>query len=63
MGDLTLVFNHMVERLRHGRQELDAVNEKLQAMKDDGTLTTIYQKYFHTDPPDSVLNGTTDNPG
>jgi polar amino acid transport system substrate-binding protein len=41
----------------------DAVNEQLQAMKDDGTLTTIYQKYFHTDPPDTVLNGTTKNTG
>jgi diguanylate cyclase (GGDEF)-like protein len=29
VGDLTLVFNHMVERLRHGRQQLDAVNEEL----------------------------------
>jgi diguanylate cyclase (GGDEF)-like protein len=29
VGDLTLVFNHMVERLRMGRQELDAVNEEL----------------------------------
>jgi diguanylate cyclase (GGDEF)-like protein len=29
VGDLTLVFNHMVERLRLGRQELDAVNEEL----------------------------------
>jgi diguanylate cyclase (GGDEF)-like protein len=29
VGDLTLVFNHMVERLRMGRQELDTENEEL----------------------------------
>jgi HAMP domain-containing protein/uncharacterized protein YjiS (DUF1127 family) len=29
VGDLTAVFNHMVGRLRQGRQELDAMNEKL----------------------------------
>jgi diguanylate cyclase (GGDEF)-like protein len=29
VGDLTLVFNHMVQRLRQGRQELDTVNEEL----------------------------------
>lgn len=42
---------------------IEAVDNALQGMKDDGTLTDIYQKYFHTDPPDSVINGTTDNPG
>jgi diguanylate cyclase (GGDEF)-like protein len=35
VGDLTLVFNHMVERLRHGRQELDAVNEKLRRQNEE----------------------------
>jgi polar amino acid transport system substrate-binding protein len=41
----------------------DAVNEQLTAMKDDGTLNDIYQKYFHTDAPDTVINGTTKNTG
>ena len=35
VGDLTLVFNHMVERLRQGRQELDAVNEKLRGQNEE----------------------------
>src|SRR5919201_1213380 len=35
VGDLTLVFNHMVQRLRHGRQELDAVNEMLRAKNEE----------------------------
>jgi polar amino acid transport system substrate-binding protein len=39
-----------------------AVDDALQALKDDGTITDLYQQYFHTDPPDSVLNGTTENP-
>lgn len=42
---------------------IDAVDNALQEMKDDGTLTDLFQKYFQTDPPDSVLNGTTQNPG
>ena len=42
---------------------LDAVNEALSDLKDDGTITDLYQQYFKTDPPDSVLNGTTTNPG
>ena len=41
---------------------LDAVNGALQTLKDDGTITDLYQQYFQTDPPESVLNGTTDNP-
>jgi polar amino acid transport system substrate-binding protein len=41
----------------------DAVNEQLAAMKEDGTLNDIYQKYFHTDAPDTVINGTTKNTG
>jgi diguanylate cyclase (GGDEF)-like protein len=35
VGDLTAVFNHMVERLRLGRQELDAVNEQLRNKNED----------------------------
>jgi polar amino acid transport system substrate-binding protein len=41
---------------------VDAVDQALQTLKDDGTITDLYQKYFQTDPPDSVLKGTTDNP-
>ena len=42
---------------------LDAVNTALQELKDDGTVTDIYQQYFQSDPPESVLTGTTTNPG
>jgi len=38
---------------------LDAVNGALVDIKDDGTLTDLYQKYFKADPPASVLEGTT----
>lgn len=38
---------------------LDAVNGALVEIKDDGTLTDLYQKYFKSDPPASVLEGTT----
>jgi polar amino acid transport system substrate-binding protein len=41
---------------------VEAVDGALQTLKDDGTITDLYQKYFHTDPPDSVLSGTTNNP-
>jgi polar amino acid transport system substrate-binding protein len=41
---------------------VDAVNNALQGLKDDGTITDLYQQYFSTDPPESVLKGTTDNP-
>ncbi len=34
------------------------VNKQLSDMKSDGTLNDIYQKYFNTDAPKSVLNGT-----
>lgn len=34
------------------------MNTALQEMKDDGTLTELYQQYFVVDPPDSVLDGT-----
>ena len=41
-----------------GRSQADAasVNGALSDMKDDGTFTKIYKKWFHTEPPDSVLN-------
>jgi len=41
---------------------VSAINEALQTLKDDGTITELYQKYFKADPPDSVLTGTTENP-
>ena len=34
---------------------LDAVNEALQEVKDDGTLNDLYQKWFEIDPPESLL--------
>jgi ABC-type amino acid transport substrate-binding protein len=37
----------------------EKMNEALQEMKDDGTLAELYQKYFKTDPPESVLKGKT----
>jgi ABC-type amino acid transport substrate-binding protein len=33
----------------------ERVNEALQDMKDDGTYTRIYKKWFEVDPPDSIL--------
>lgn len=39
-----------------GKTELvDAVNTALQKVKDDGTLTDLYQQWFKTDPPESLL--------
>jgi polar amino acid transport system substrate-binding protein len=38
---------------------LDAMNNALQEIKDDGTLAELYQKYFKSEPPQSVLTGTT----
>jgi diguanylate cyclase (GGDEF)-like protein len=35
VGDLTAVFNHMVGRLRQGRQELDAMNERLRKQNEE----------------------------
>ena len=37
----------------------EQINKALKEMKDDGTLAGIYQKYFKTNPPQSVLTGTT----
>lgn len=33
------------------------VNEALASLKEDGTITDLYQKYFKTDPPAAVLDG------
>jgi ABC-type amino acid transport substrate-binding protein len=36
----------------------NAVNDALTEIKDDGTLTDLYQKWFDTDPPESLLSST-----
>jgi polar amino acid transport system substrate-binding protein len=36
----------------------EAMNEALAELKDDGTLAALYDKYFHDEPPRSVLEGT-----
>jgi polar amino acid transport system substrate-binding protein len=42
---------------------VEAVNQALQALKDDGTIADLYQQYFPgTEPPESVLEGTTSVP-
>jgi polar amino acid transport system substrate-binding protein len=41
---------------------LDAVNGALQELKDDGRIEELYQQYFKTEAPESVLTGTTTNP-
>jgi ABC-type amino acid transport substrate-binding protein len=38
---------------------LERVNEELAALKEDGTLAELYEKYFDIQPPRSVLSGTT----
>jgi polar amino acid transport system substrate-binding protein len=38
---------------------VEAVNGALTTLKDDGTIAELYEKYFSTDPPESVLSGTT----
>ena len=43
---------------------LEAVNGALQEMKDDGTIQGLYDKYLGgAKAPESVLTGTTQNPG
>jgi polar amino acid transport system substrate-binding protein len=37
---------------------LEAVNESLANMKEDGRLNDLYQKWFKIDAPDGVINGT-----
>lgn len=46
-----------------GAPLLDAVNDALQELKDDGTVNDLYQQYFGVDAPDSVLNGTNEPTG
>ena len=40
---------------------LDAMNQALETIKQDGTLAELYQKYFSTEPPSSVTEGTTES--
>jgi polar amino acid transport system substrate-binding protein len=35
----------------------DAVNGALATLAENGTLTDLYQQYFQTDPPESILKG------
>ncbi len=39
---------------------LDGMNAALVKIKEDGTLAELYEKYFATEPPESVLSGTTE---
>jgi diguanylate cyclase (GGDEF)-like protein len=55
VGELTAVFNHMVARLRQGRQQLDAVNEKLRNQNEElerlsvsDALTGLYNRRYLT---------------
>jgi diguanylate cyclase (GGDEF)-like protein len=55
VGDLTRVFNHMVGRLRQGRQELDAMNERLRKQNEElellsssDALTGLHNRRFLT---------------
>jgi diguanylate cyclase (GGDEF)-like protein len=55
VGDLTAVFNHMVGRLRQGRQELDAMNERLRRQNEElerlstsDALTGLHNRRFLT---------------
>jgi polar amino acid transport system substrate-binding protein len=38
----------------------EAVNDALATIKEDGTLAELYQRWFETDPPESVLTATHD---
>jgi diguanylate cyclase (GGDEF)-like protein len=55
VGDLTAVFNHMVGRLRQGRQELDTMNERLRRQNEElerestsDALTGLHNRRFLT---------------
>jgi ABC-type amino acid transport substrate-binding protein len=39
----------------------EEVNKALNKMKDDGTYTKIYKKWFQEDPPDSIFNTNPEN--
>ena len=61
LGGLEVVQNFPTEEqygivIPKGQTELvDAVNSALQKVKDDGTLTDLYQQWFKTDPPEELL--------
>ncbi len=40
-----------------GNPLLDAVNQAIQELIDDGTLNELYQQYFSTDAPEAVTSG------
>jgi polar amino acid transport system substrate-binding protein len=39
----------------------EAMNEALVTLKDDGTIDELYEQYFQTTPPDTVLEGTNED--
>jgi polar amino acid transport system substrate-binding protein len=39
----------------------EAMNEALVTLKDDGTIDSLYEKYFATKPPSTVLEGTNED--
>jgi ABC-type amino acid transport substrate-binding protein len=39
----------------------EEVDKALNEMKEDGTYTTIYKKWFEEDPPDSIFNTGSEN--
>lgn len=43
-----------------GSSLVDAVNEALQTVKDNGTLAEIYQEWFNSEPPEKLLSATHD---
>jgi polar amino acid transport system substrate-binding protein len=60
LGGLTVVQDFPTEEqygiyAQKGSPIIPAVNEALQEVKDDGTLTDLYQKWFKTDPPAGLL--------
>jgi polar amino acid transport system substrate-binding protein len=62
LGGLEVVQNFPTDEqygiyAQKGSPIIGPVNEALQEVKDDGTLTELYQKWFKVDPPKDVLEG------
>ena len=63
-GDLEIIEEFPTEELygivipEDSDPLVDAVNEALATVKEDGTLNEIYQEWFETDAPDTVLEAT-----
>ena len=63
-GDLEIIQEFPTEELygivipEDSDALVDAVNEALATVKEDGTLDEIYQEWFGTDAPDTVLEAT-----